>query len=84
MFGTIRMHQERNYPERVISTDLKNPDFVALAKSYGAHGELVTKTDDFAEAFARAQSAGRPALIEIQIDPEVISHNTTLSALRGK
>lgn len=83
MFGTIRMHQERNYPARVISTDLQNPDFVALAQSYGAHGELVTKTDEFAGAFQRAREAGRPALIEIQIDKEVISHNTTLSALRG-
>lgn len=83
MFGTIRMHQERNYPARVISTDLQNPDFVALAQSYGAYGELVTKTDEFAGAFQRAREAGRPALIEIQIDKEVISHNTTLSALRG-
>lgn len=84
MLGTIRMHQERNYPERVISTDLQNPDFVALAKSYGAHGELVTKTDEFAPAFKRASQSGKPALIEIQIDKEVIAHNTTLSALRSK
>lgn len=84
MFGTIRMHQERNYPNRVSATELRNPDFVALAKSYGAHGELVTKTDEFAGAFKRASEAGTPALIEIQIEKEVISHNTTLSALRGR
>lgn len=84
MFGTIRMHQERNYPNRVSATELRNPDFVALAKSYGAHGELVTKTDEFAGAFKRASEAGIPALIEIQIEKEVISHNTTLSALRGR
>lgn len=84
MFGTIRMHQERNYPDRVSATELHNPDFVALAASYGAYSELVTSTDQFAGAFKRASEAGRPALIEIQIEKEVISHNTTLSALRGR
>ena len=83
MFGTIRMHQERNYPSRVISTELQNPDFVALAASYGAYSELVTKTADFEGAFQRASESGRPALIEITLDKEVISHNTTLSALRN-
>ena len=81
MLGTIRMHQERTYPNRVISTQLRNPDFVALAQSYGAHGELVTATEQFADAFTRAREAGRPALIEVRLDQEAISHNITLTAL---
>ena len=83
MYGTIRMHQERSYPGRVSATELVNPDFVALGQAYGAHAELVTETAQFAPAFERACSSGRPALIEIRLDPEVISHSTTLSALRG-
>src|SRR3546814_20011442 len=63
MFGTIRMHQEREYPNRVSATELHNPDFAALAVAYGAHGEVVTRTEEFAAAFERAQAAGRPALI---------------------
>lgn len=82
MFGTIRMHQEKHYPARVVATELMNPDFVALAKSYGAHGELVTKTEDFADAFARAKNSDKPALIEVKLEKEIISHNTSLSALR--
>jgi acetolactate synthase-1/2/3 large subunit len=84
MFGTIRMHQERNYPHRVSATELANPDFVALAKAYGAHGELVLNTEDFAPAFERAVASGKPAVIEIKLDKEVISHNTTLSALHNR
>jgi acetolactate synthase I/II/III large subunit len=83
MYGTIRMHQEREFPGNVHGTALKNPDFVAYAKSFGAHGELVLKTADFAGAFARAQAAGKPALIEIRIDPEAITPSTTLAALRA-
>lgn len=82
MFGTIRMHQERHYPHRVISTDLWNPDFVALAQSYGAHSELVTRTEDFADAFRKARAAGRPALIEVHLDQESIAHHSSLTALR--
>jgi acetolactate synthase-1/2/3 large subunit len=59
MYGSIRMHQERHYPGRVHGTDLANPDFVALAKAYGAAAELVERTEDFAGAFARALEAGR-------------------------
>ena len=55
IYGTIRMHQEREYPGRVVGTDLKNPDFAALARAYGGHGETVEKTDDFAPAFERAR-----------------------------
>jgi acetolactate synthase I/II/III large subunit len=84
MYGTIRMHQEREFPGNVHGTALKNPDFVAYAKSFGAHGELVLKTAEFAPALARAQAAGRPALIEIRIDPEAITPSTTLAALRAK
>jgi acetolactate synthase-1/2/3 large subunit len=82
MYGTIRMHQEREFPGRVHGTALVNPDFVALAKAYGAHGELVERTADFAPAFERARAAGRPALLELRIDPEAISPRTTLTALR--
>jgi acetolactate synthase-1/2/3 large subunit len=82
MYGTIRMHQERKYPGRTLATDLVNPDFVSLARSYGAWAELVERTEDFAPAFARALAAGRPALLELKVDPEAISTRTSLSALR--
>jgi acetolactate synthase-1/2/3 large subunit len=84
MYGTIRMHQEREYPERVHATALNNPDFAALARAYGAHGELVERTADFAPAFERAVSSGRPALLELRIDPEAITTRTTLSAIRAQ
>ena len=80
---TIRMHQERAYPGRVSGTDLVNPDFVALAIAYGAHGELVEKTADFAPAFERAARAGKPALIEIRLSAEVITPRQTLSQIRA-
>jgi len=82
MYGTIRMHQEREYPARVHGTALSNPDFVALARAYGAHGELVERTDQFASAFERALSSRKPALLEVRLDPEVITTRTTLSAIR--
>jgi len=66
-YGTIRMHQERRYPGRPFATDLINPDFVKLAKSYGAFGIRVTRTEDFAPAFEQALAAGRPALIELPV-----------------
>lgn len=84
MFGTIRMHQEREYPTRVVATELKNPNFLMLGEAYGAHTESVTRTEDFAPAFQRAKAAGKPALIEIRIEQEVISPNTTISALRNR
>jgi acetolactate synthase I/II/III large subunit len=83
MYGTIRMHQERNYPGRVVGTELVNPDFAAYARAFGAHGETVTETSQFAEALERALAAGRPALLELQIDPEAINPRTTLSKLRA-
>ena len=82
-YGTIRMHQERTYPGRVSGTDLVNPDFVALANAYGAHGELVEQTSDFAPAFERATKAGKPALIEIRLSAEVITPRQTLSQIRA-
>ncbi|CAM9737139.1 unnamed protein product [Phaeothamnion confervicola] len=84
MYGTIRMHQEREYPARVSGTELKNPDFAALARAYGAHGEMVDTTEAFAPAFARAMASGTPALIELRLDPEAITPATTLSALRAQ
>ena len=82
MYGTIRMHQEREYPGRVHGTSLVNPDFAAYARSFGALGEIVESTDQFAPALQRALSAGKPSLIEIRIDPEAITPNATLSAIR--
>lgn len=73
MYGTIRMHQEKHYPGRVVGTTLFNPDFIALAHAYGAHGERVTRTDQFAAAFERASAAGVPALIELCPDPAVLT-----------
>ena len=73
MLGTIRMHQEREYPGRISATQLRNPDFVALARAFGAHGELVERTEDFVAAFERAQASGKPALIELRTDPQQIT-----------
>jgi acetolactate synthase-1/2/3 large subunit len=84
IYGTIRMHQEREYPGRVSGTSLRNPDFAALARAYGGHGETVEKTADFAPAFERARAAGKPALIEIRLDPEAITPTRTLSDIRDK
>ena len=82
--GTIRMHQERDYPGRVIATDLVNPDFAALARAHGGHGETVAATEQFAPAFERAVASGKPAIIEVKFDPEAIATSTTLSAIRGR
>ena len=83
MYGTIRMHQEREHPARVVGTDLVNPGLRrAWPKSIGAHAERVTRTDDFAPALERAITAGRPALIELCTDPEQISTRTTITNLR--
>jgi len=84
MYGTIRMHQERAYPGRVIATDLQNPDFAALAEAYGAAGETVTDTGDFPAALDRALAAGRPAVLALKVDPESIAPGLTLGALRRR
>ena len=83
MYGTIRMHQEREFPGHVYGTALVNPDFASYARAFGASGEVVENTAEFAPAFERAMNAGKPALIEIRIDPEAISPNTTLAAIRA-
>ena len=84
MYGTIRMHQERSYPGRVFGTSLVNPDFAALARAYGAHGETVTRTDEFAPAFERALAAGRPALLHLKLDPQALTPSASLDALRAQ
>lgn len=84
MFGTIRMHQERDFPGRISGTQLVNPDFAALARAYGLHGETVATTADFEPAFERAWNAKTSALIELRIDPESITPRTTLSAIRAE
>ena len=84
MYGTIRMHQERTYPARVSGTDLVNPDFAALARAYGAHGETVVRTDEFAAAFERALAADRPALLHVKVDPQALTMGASLDALRAQ
>lgn len=82
MYGTIRMHQERHYPGRVSGTELRNPDWVALAQAYGGFGVKVTATEQFADAFEQAVASGIPSIISIHIDPEAITPKTTLTAIR--
>jgi acetolactate synthase-1/2/3 large subunit len=84
LYGTIRMHQEREYPGRVIATDLRNPDFAAYAMAFGGYGALVEKTADFPAAFAQAVATAKPSIIHLKIDPEAITPGTTLSAIREK
>ncbi len=83
IYGSIRMHQEREYPGRVVGTDMVNPDFCKLAEAYGAQAELVTTTEEFAPAFERAQAANRLALIEVQIDPDLLTPTLTIESLRN-
>ncbi len=84
MYGTIRMHQEREYPERVVGTALQNPDFAAYARAFGGFGVLVEKTGDFAAAYQAAVASGKPALIHLKTDPEGISPALTISGIREK
>ena len=83
-YGTIRMHQEREYPGRISATQLKNPDFVAYAHAFGGFGALVNKTSDFPDAFKAASTSGKPAIIHLKIDPEAITPLTTLANIREK
>lgn len=78
MCGMIRMHQEKRFPGRVSATDLYTPDFVAMSISCGAHAELVETTEAFSAAFARAWAAGRPALLELRVDPRQITPQVRL------
>jgi acetolactate synthase-1/2/3 large subunit len=82
IYGTIRMHQERDYPNRVSGTGLTNPDFAAYARAFGGNGETVEKTSEFADAFLRARASGKPSIIEIKLDPEAITPTRTLSQIR--
>ncbi len=84
MYGTIRMHQERTYPGRVHGTALANPDFAAFARAFGAHAETVARTEEFAPAFERAVEAGRPALLHLTLDPQALTMNASLDALRAQ
>ena len=84
MYGTIRMHQERTYPGRVIATDLQNPDFAALAEAYEAAGETVADTGELPAALDRALAAGRPAVVVLKVDPEAIAPGLSLDALRRR
>ena len=83
-FGTIRMHQEREYPGRVSATTLLNPDFAAMARSFGGFGAAVNKADEFAPAFKAAEASGLPSIIHVKFDAEGITPTTTLSAIRKK
>ena len=83
MYGTIRMHQEREYPHRVAGTQITNPDFAALGRSFGYHGETVHKTDEFAPAFARAMASATGAVLELMIDPQAITPRATMAQIRG-
>ena len=84
MYGTIRMHQENHYPARISATGLKNPDFAALAKAYGGHGERVEATEEFAPAFERALKSGKPAILHLKVDPEALTPTISLRATREK
>ncbi len=84
IYGTIRMHQEREYPGRISATDLRNPDFPAYARAFGGFGASVERTEDFPAAFKDAQQSGKPAIIRLKIDPEAITPVTTLSKIRAK
>jgi acetolactate synthase-1/2/3 large subunit len=83
IYATIRMHQEREYPERVIGTNMINPDFCALAKAYGMQAELVTQTSEFAPAFERALAANKAVLIEVQVEPNILTPTLTIESLRS-
>jgi acetolactate synthase I/II/III large subunit len=83
MYGTIRMHQERLFPGRVIGTDLVNPDFIALARAFGAYGERVVRSEDFPDALDRALAEMRPAMLELQVDPEAITPRQTIAEIRA-
>jgi acetolactate synthase I/II/III large subunit len=83
MYGTIRMHQERSYPGRVSGTRLTNPDFARFIEAFGGHGEVVSETAEFTPAFRRAVNSGKPAVIELRMNPEQITTRATIEELRG-
>jgi acetolactate synthase-1/2/3 large subunit len=83
-YGTIRMHQEREYPARVVATDLRNPDFTAYAKAFGGFGVTVDKTADFPAAFRAAEKSGKPAIVHLKVDPNASTPGLTLEGIRAK
>ena len=83
MYGTIRMHQEREYPSRVSASTLKNPDFAAYARAFGGHGERVERTDEFAAAFERCVASGKPSIIHCLTNPEVLTPSMTITQMRA-
>ena len=82
MYGTIRMHQERNYPGRVLGTGLRNPDFAAYARAFGGFGAVVERTEEFPAAFEAARASGLPSILELRVDPEAITPRESLSGIR--
>jgi acetolactate synthase I/II/III large subunit len=84
MYGTIRMHQEREYPGRISATELRNPDFPGYARAFGGFGVSIERTEDFPKAFRDAEASGQPAIIRLAIDPESITPGTTLAKIRAK
>ncbi|MEP5514610.1 MAG: thiamine pyrophosphate-dependent enzyme, partial [Bauldia litoralis] len=84
MYGTIRMHQEREHPGRVSATDLRNPDFSAYARAFGGFGVTVERTEDFPAAFRAAEDSGQPAIIHLRIDPQAITPSATLDGIRDR
>ena len=83
IYGTIRMHQERLYPGRVVGTDLVNPGFADFARSFGCHAETVERTEHVEAAFERAAASGKPAVIDLRVDPEAIHPRITITELRA-
>jgi acetolactate synthase-1/2/3 large subunit len=84
MYGTIRMHQEREYPGRISATELRNPDFAAYARAFGGFGVSVERTEDFPAAFRQAQASGKPAIVRLVVDPEAITPGMTIAKIRAK
>jgi acetolactate synthase-1/2/3 large subunit len=84
MYGTIRMHQERLFPGRVVGTDLVNPDFVGWAHAFGVYGEVVLRSEDFPDVFERALAQPGPSLLELRVDREAITPRQTLSEIRAE
>jgi acetolactate synthase-1/2/3 large subunit len=83
-YGTIRLHQEREYPARVVATDLRNPDFAAYAKAFGGFGVTVDKTADVPAAFRAAEKSGKPAIVHLKVDPNASTPGLTLDGIRAK
>lgn len=83
MYGTIRMHQELAYPGRVIGTELRNPDFAAFARAFGAEAATIDETAAFAPAFDAALRSGKTTLLELRVDPELIVPRATIAEVRA-